>query len=601
MSLRNTTVSHLSPSIQYTPGMLWFEGTNDTDSELCSYPEQSYHATNSSGGSGRAVFQWYGEGSMWVYGAYRQRLGPYNVTLDGQLETRPGYQAGDQEDLNSVLFSTSSLLPGKHQVELANAWQDPESVLDITSIVFQSALGEANTIEDSSSQCLWSTDDWQADSVSHTTFNSSGWMAMNFSGKYGVGIELWGATGPQNSPFSVTLDGWSARSFPSNTQVPPTSNTSQLLFFQYGLKDGQHTMLIRNDPAWSGLNEASTTLDIDRTVAFSQVGTTAVPTIDTHKTRNLAIIISTSVAVVLIIAVALIWYMRRRHAKIRRKNSLLRPSPFEVPLSPDSPEPEDMLEHGDFKLPPLTPGQRSFASSVVRALPMLNVGFLPGKLRKQRPRRKVDHSPSGSFDLIDSGPGTYKHRPVDSETPHAPYSVLANASSSHAVGLESPAPALARLPKDDVHRGHKHTRTVSTSSGTASIDSVSVLDPSIVFNISYAGSTIDSPLDPALPPNMRPLTISTAIVPPLVPNRRPASSKVASPEEAFAAVRANAEFEAPQPAGPKKRNRPLPIPKKIKIGLPLPFKREGTSSAPGSGKTPPTSSSQPPPYRMMDE
>lgn len=80
----NTTVSHISPVLAYVPGMIWYEGTTE-DESLVSNPEigvepishicirtqagywgDGYHATNSSQGEGRVLFQWFGTGKFTV-------------------------------------------------------------------------------------------------------------------------------------------------------------------------------------------------------------------------------------------------------------------------------------------------------------------------------------------------------------------------------------------------------------------------------------------------------------------------------------------------------------------------------------------------------
>ncbi len=110
-------------------------------------------------------------------------------------------------------------------------------------------------------------------------------MSLNFTGmsiypspagyieptySLGVGIELWGAVGQNNSAFTVTVDNSIVQTLPSNTRVPPLANNSQLLFFNHNLTDGNHTLTVMNNPAWSNQIGAPTTLDIDYTLSFAR-------------------------------------------------------------------------------------------------------------------------------------------------------------------------------------------------------------------------------------------------------------------------------------------------------------------------------------------
>ncbi|KAH8105368.1 hypothetical protein BXZ70DRAFT_1004874 [Cristinia sonorae] len=407
--LQNTTVSHLSPMVSYIPGILWFEGTS-SDPELYSYPSQSYHATNSTNGHAGVSFQWTGAGEVWVFGAYRERLGAYQVVLDGAITEFPGFKPYDTEDYEAVLFN-APILPGPHQIELVNTGNN--SVLDITSIVFQSAQGAKTTIDDTDSRCKWAGG-WQTDATTHTTFASEGRMWMNFSPTYlwapltaGVGIEVWGPTGPSNSPYSITVDGWTAPSFTSNTRIPAKSNASQLLFFSYGLDDRDHSLLIRNDPAWSGDTAAATTFGIDYTVVFAAVDPIPPP----KSKKNIAIIVASSVSggvLLLLICVTCFW-CRRRISHIKKRESLLRPSPFGLivipasPTTPDSPY-RDQDTHGlshkspEYLSDNANADRRGVRASIINAFPRLKMAKAKtkSKAKAKMGHRRGSASTSGS-------------------------------------------------------------------------------------------------------------------------------------------------------------------------------------------------------------
>lgn len=56
-----------------------------------------------------------------AYGAYRSRLGPYQVSLDSNVVTKSGYQPGDDEQYQYLLFGEGSLNDGYHELQLSNA------------------------------------------------------------------------------------------------------------------------------------------------------------------------------------------------------------------------------------------------------------------------------------------------------------------------------------------------------------------------------------------------------------------------------------------------------------------------------------------------
>ena len=67
-----------------------------------------------------------------IYGGYRSRLGPYQVSLDKDIFSYGGFQTGDEERFQYPLFSLSGLQMGMHEVTITNVSPDPErSMLDI--------------------------------------------------------------------------------------------------------------------------------------------------------------------------------------------------------------------------------------------------------------------------------------------------------------------------------------------------------------------------------------------------------------------------------------------------------------------------------------
>ncbi|OCH92388.1 hypothetical protein OBBRIDRAFT_726913 [Obba rivulosa] len=258
----NVTVSNISPTLSYIPRTLWFEGSAD-DPELSSYINQSYHATNGTLGQASVSFTWYGSGKQQhhsIYGGYRQRLGPYEVVLDGKATPFPGFTGGP-EQVPAVLFSESGLQPVEHQIQVINTGQDPQmSVLDINYLVMETPAAQVMTLDDSGVGYSWlpsGSQAWESDSQSHTTHNSVASVQLSFM--VSISATLYVTELTNNAPFSVSIDGKLTQTLYTNTQLAPLVNTSHLLYSSLGLVSGSHTLLIQNNP----LSASNATLDVD--------------------------------------------------------------------------------------------------------------------------------------------------------------------------------------------------------------------------------------------------------------------------------------------------------------------------------------------------
>lgn len=309
----------------------------------------------------------------------------------------------------------------------------------------------------------------------------------------------------------------------------------------------------------------------------------------------------------LLLLVVIIFVCRRQHHRAK-KDFLFRPDPFNVnvvasPTSLAFPVGDCDPEKASLEAP------KSITSTFIRALPALNAGGWMSRLRRGRPK-KLTHSPSSSVELEDY------HSMVKFRTSEEsfPYSTLANPPLSP---IESPLNIAVYRPtgKADLQRAsprHGHTRSLSSDNGST--------NSTVVFNNPYASPTYfqDSPVDffvcppsgdPAgarasqhlsstllasPPPRSVSLAAPTGLhgkpaeTSPLSPRRR-LPTPIADPLAAFAAVRAHVEAGATSPSS-SRRTRPLPVPKAIRVGIPLPR---------GAGRTPPSSSSQPPPYQLV--
>ncbi|KAJ8688960.1 hypothetical protein PTI98_013031 [Pleurotus ostreatus] len=131
----NETLTNTSPRLQYSPPSAWSDALLD-DPLLDEYYTRSYRATNSSAGKGTVSFTWKGA-SIWIYGGYRERLGPYQIALDGEVETFPGYIQGSTPHGNILLFGRRDLDESQmHTFELTNLGENGQ-VLDLDYIVLE--------------------------------------------------------------------------------------------------------------------------------------------------------------------------------------------------------------------------------------------------------------------------------------------------------------------------------------------------------------------------------------------------------------------------------------------------------------------------------
>ncbi|KAL4261844.1 hypothetical protein AB1N83_006983 [Pleurotus pulmonarius] len=131
----NETLTNTSPRLQYSPPSAWSDALLD-DPLLDEYYTRSYRATNSSVGRGTVSFSWRGA-SIWIYGGYRERLGSYQIALDGEVETFPGYIQGSTPHGNVLLFGRRDLDESHmHTFELTNLGENGQ-VLDLDYIVLE--------------------------------------------------------------------------------------------------------------------------------------------------------------------------------------------------------------------------------------------------------------------------------------------------------------------------------------------------------------------------------------------------------------------------------------------------------------------------------
>ncbi|KAI0086819.1 hypothetical protein BDY19DRAFT_995563 [Irpex rosettiformis] len=358
----NLTVSHLSPLISYVPGMLWSDGGQDP--LKADYQGKGYHSTNSSEGQGRLFFTWVGT-DIWVYGGYRERLGPYRVSIDGKHHRDfDGFQEGDNQTADAVLFNSTDLKlnNSEHHMEITNVGHGDgrlDGVFDINRIVYEHNANNRTNISASDPHCQWSTSNnssmvtWIPTEDSMTAYSSSAHMNITFSGEemivvrgghptqsnfLGTGIFLYGAIAPSSSPFVVAVDGVPQVMHP-NPQVNSSATEPQLLFVYEGIQSGPHTLAVWNNPVHSLQAGAPTTLNIHHALVFESSQNHPQSPDSQHNNMVISIVTGTVVIVILALLVLLIWQTRRRHIRKRRKYTpqpftLKVPSPASAPRSP---------------------------------------------------------------------------------------------------------------------------------------------------------------------------------------------------------------------------------------------------------------------------
>ncbi|KAI0367884.1 hypothetical protein BV20DRAFT_949354 [Pilatotrama ljubarskyi] len=269
----NTTVSHISPLLNYIPRSAWYELTPESDSILVRHPPCNYHATNATvSGSASMTFSWWGQGV--IFGEYREWLGRYRVTLDGSKTEHDGYTGGKERLGDYVLFSAPDLPLGQHHLRITNIGDDlSRPILDIAHLIFQSESGSVDVVEHNSTLCVWTPKiayAWQVDALSHTTFLSSGAMGMNFTVR--TGIAIYGPLDASSAPFSVTLDSETHPPLAPNTAVQsPLTNSSTLLFVKTGLFDGPHTLWVENNPVSESPGDGSAATGVTK-MSIAQMG-----------------------------------------------------------------------------------------------------------------------------------------------------------------------------------------------------------------------------------------------------------------------------------------------------------------------------------------
>lgn len=249
-----------------------------------------------------------------------------------------------------------------------------------------------------------------------------------FSPCQGSAVQLWGPVGPNDSPFSVSIDGRIARPLSPNSHVQAhnssSANTAHLLFAHYNLTEGTHLFEIRNNPLWTNSSEASTTLSIDHLMAFTLPN----PTKSTSNAIT-SIIVGTSIAgfCLLVFTLWSIWFCNKRAKQNKVNREKYRTSPFNEFLRKPPNRPTGMaslLGHPDGSSQRRRDGRTDGSQGE---------GIAMNTLRKELSISSSRSSSSGTSSVGGAGVAMHdkgKGKMKDDEVSTLNYSILPNPPSS---------------------------------------------------------------------------------------------------------------------------------------------------------------------------
>ncbi|KAH8827747.1 hypothetical protein DL96DRAFT_1115101 [Flagelloscypha sp. PMI_526] len=248
----NITIDDTSPMIRYE-GAWKDAGTNGTDPMQPRYANQTFHATQSV--SSRAILKFNGT-AVYIYGARRFNHGQFTVDVDGETESLDG--KADPDEFQQVLYSKTGLSPNQeHEVTLTNGI-NPDYV-DIDFIVAtlgdgqEGRMAQVEQFDDTTPKIGYSGN-WEVNGPSQfiiqafnasyrATKDPSGFLTLPFSGN---SIRVYGGTGRNHGPYSVTLDGGQAQVYNGSTPSDVVYRGQQLLYLASNLPAGNHSLTLSN-------------------------------------------------------------------------------------------------------------------------------------------------------------------------------------------------------------------------------------------------------------------------------------------------------------------------------------------------------------------
>ncbi|KAG8924626.1 hypothetical protein FRC02_010298 [Tulasnella sp. 418] len=335
---RNFTIDDKSPLITYSPSAQWIDGS-DADPLFGRYSNGGTF-TLTTEKDAKASFTFSGT-SVWIFGAKRGNHGPYTSTLDG---TNPVTEDGFGADIFQTDLARRTDLPMQsHTIEIANAKvDDTRPYLDVDFITWQTEITDESaatiTVEDNHKaiEYLPNASSWSANSCvqiqsysansCHQTSDPNASVRLTFQGEV---ITVFGAVGPSHGIYTATLD-----------SQPPVRLTAlrafqfakQAIFHASGLGAGPHTLILQPNPSRSGEvfdidyieiigasgdpmitpTSTSTFQSGAMPTASNTVGNSTVKK-DSNVGQTVGAAVGITLAVLLVIAVGLILWYRKRH------------------------------------------------------------------------------------------------------------------------------------------------------------------------------------------------------------------------------------------------------------------------------------------------
>ncbi|KAG9019891.1 hypothetical protein FRB90_000021 [Tulasnella sp. 427] len=329
MVLRNQTAEDSSPLIKYLPADQWIDGSS-ADSELPKYSAASFRLTTTNGAY--ASFSFNGTGA-WIYGAKRANHGPYKCSLDGTDQPlQYGYSDPNNNQISVALCSALNLKMGPHVMTITNLWNNSAlPYLDVDYVIWETEISDEATqssilLDDTDAtiqytpQGEWSENQCQnmaaySANSCHITGSNTAQASLTFQGD---AIAIYGGVGPQYGPYQVTLDNQQPALFTANST---NLHTQQIIYFASGLGAGNHTVVIKNNPASVGNK-----LDVD----YVQVLGAGIPTSGSNSggsdnnssggSSKVGPIVGGVVGAIALIALGLglFFWLRRKHAAKNR-------------------------------------------------------------------------------------------------------------------------------------------------------------------------------------------------------------------------------------------------------------------------------------------
>ncbi|OJA07835.1 hypothetical protein AZE42_06353 [Rhizopogon vesiculosus] len=287
MSLATFLADDKSPLIHYDSG--WAAGNSGDDNLADQYFRGTFQTSNATGGT--ATFSFNGTG-FWIYGAKRTNHGTFTVTVDSQSFSNINGES-NVNLFQQVLFNQSGLTQGLHTVSLMNTGSGNTNYVDIDMVEFLHPLttlmahclrsfkvvweteidGElvTRTIDDTDAAFQYQEPAWNANptnvnlfsnATGHSTSSYDATTTLSFTGmSFTESVSIFGSVGPNNGPYSVSLDSGQANTFNATAYL---TFYEVMLYHADNLGPGQHQLTLTNLPDSNGQ-----TLDIDYAVLLA--------------------------------------------------------------------------------------------------------------------------------------------------------------------------------------------------------------------------------------------------------------------------------------------------------------------------------------------